>query len=188
MSSLSCSWLGREDGTARTRTVPDTKPAAAAQELKTKKQRDANTSIHSMPWKLVSSMDKLRQCLSHKIEALRVKRPAEHKHKNNKQAIQPAAKSTQNKQQMLSQESLAAASNIKAEKTPQGADAFYRVSYVVCSTLKLTDSSTSTDAQPNLDNEEEVICQRQMKAERVKPLKKREMCHAKRATETRNCH
>ncbi|KAH8036369.1 hypothetical protein HPB51_025710 [Rhipicephalus microplus] len=82
-----------------------------SKDLKTKKQWNGKASIHSAAREFVSSLGELREYLSHKIEALQSKRPAESKRLNNKQATKPAAKPTQNKRHKLSQESLAAASN-----------------------------------------------------------------------------
>ncbi|KAH7942672.1 hypothetical protein HPB51_028645 [Rhipicephalus microplus] len=110
------------------------------------------------------------------------------KRKNNKQTTKSAAKPTQNKQHKLKQESLATASNPKTGKAPQGAAAFYRDSYAVCSKLELTGQSPSTDAKSNVEKEQDVVHQLEKKAEKVKHLKECEMCCAKGAPETRKCH
>ncbi|KAH8033972.1 hypothetical protein HPB51_018441 [Rhipicephalus microplus] len=156
-----------------------------AKDLKTKKEQDAKagpTQRHgnlSVLWVSFDSISAIKLRLSEVKDLQKVSAG-----KTNK----PPAKPTQNKRHKLSQESLATASNTKAEKAPQSTAAFYLDRYIVYSNFELTYPSTSTDGRPQVEKEEEVARQPEMKAEKVQHIKECEMCHAKRAQEKQKCY
>lgn len=158
-----------------------------ASEPKTKKQRKAKASLHSAALDRASSLDELRQRLSHKIEALRGKRPKGGERKANKKDAKPAAKRTQNKQHKPNRDSLPAASNKKAGKAGLAAPVFNRDSHIVYSKFELADSSTGMDAHPKVEKKK-LVRQLEVKAEKMKNLEERDPERAKQAQEKQKWH
>ncbi|KAH8022451.1 hypothetical protein HPB51_024550 [Rhipicephalus microplus] len=158
-----------------------------ASEPKTKKQRKAKASLHSAALDRASSLDELRQRLSHKIEALRGKRPVGGERKANKKDAKPAAKRTQNKQHKPNRDSLPAASNKKAVKAGPAAPVFNRDSHIVYSKFELADSSTGMDAHPKVEKKK-LVRQLEVKAEKMKDLEERDPERAKQAQEKQKWH
>ncbi|KAH7947607.1 hypothetical protein HPB52_014310 [Rhipicephalus sanguineus] len=160
-----------------------------ANQLKAKKKPDAKASLGSAALNIASSLYELRQQLTHKIEALRSKRPAGSERKANKQAVKPTAEATENKRHKPSQDSPAAASNTKARKAPQPAAAFNRDSHITYSKFALTDSSLGADARPKVAKKKKVARQLEVNVQKMRNLEEYAPGRrAKEAQEKRNWH
>ncbi|KAH6929404.1 hypothetical protein HPB50_027326 [Hyalomma asiaticum] len=159
-----------------------------ASEPKTKKRRKAKASLHSAALDRASSLDELRQRLSHKIEALRGKRPAAGERKANKKAAKPASKPTQNKRHKPNQESSPAVSSKKAAKSPQAVPVFNRDSHIVYSKFELADSTAGANTRPKVEKKKKLVRQLELKAEKMKNLEEHDPERAKEAQEKQKWH
>ncbi|KAH7937845.1 hypothetical protein HPB49_016617 [Dermacentor silvarum] len=130
-----------------------------AGEPKSKKPRKAKSSLHSAALDRASSLDELRQRLSHKIEALRGEEIT----------------------------LVVAIVNKKAEKTPQAAPVFNRDSHMVYSKFELAGSAAGTDARPKVEKKK-LVHQLEVKAEKMKNLEELDPERAKKAQEKQKWH